>query len=40
MCAACQRGYQEIRNLFSHANMRAEISKTIRTFSQDAHALP
>ena len=40
MCAACQTGYQEIRNLFSHAKMRAEISKTIRTFSQDAHALP
>ena len=29
MCAACQTEYQEIRNLFNHANMRAEITNTI-----------
>ena len=32
MCATCQRGYQEIRNLFNHANMRAEITNIIRNF--------
>ena len=32
MCAACQTGYQETRNLFNHANMRAEITKTISNF--------
>ena len=33
MCAACQKGYQEIRNLFNHANMMAEITNTISNFS-------
>ena len=32
MCAACQTGYQETRNLFNHANMRVEITKTISNF--------
>ena len=32
MCAACQTVYQEIRNLFNHANMRAEINNTISNF--------
>ena len=32
MCAACQTGYQEIRDLFNHANMRAEISNTNSNF--------
>ena len=33
MSAACQTGYQEIRNLFNHANLRAEITNTINTIS-------
>ena len=33
MCAGCQTGYQEIRNLFNHANMRAEIINTINIIS-------
>ena len=32
MCAACHAGYQEIRNLFNHANTRAEITNTISNF--------
>ena len=29
MRAACQTRYHEIRNLFNHANMRVEITKTV-----------
>ena len=29
MCAASRKEYQEIRNLFNHANTRAEINNTI-----------
>ena len=32
MCAACQTVYQEIINLFNHANMRAEITNTMSNF--------
>ena len=40
MCAACQTGHQEIRNLFNHANMRAEIFNTTNNFLWCTHALP
>ena len=42
MSAACQTGYQEIRNLFNHANMRAEIintTNTISNFFKELHTL-
>ena len=32
MCAACQTGYQEIRSLFNHANMRTDSINTISNF--------
>ena len=32
MCAACQTGYQKIRNLFNHADMMAEITNVISVF--------
>ena len=32
MCAACQTGYQEIRNLSNDANMWIEITNAISNF--------
>ena len=39
MCAAFQTGYQDIKNLFNHANTRAEISNTINDFFYSVRSL-
>ena len=32
MCVPCKTRYQKIRNLFNHADMRAEITNTVSNF--------
>ena len=32
MCAAYQTGYQEIRKLFTHANMMTVITSPVKTY--------